>query len=289
MAIVGSGPYTYEVDEDWGKLPPGWTWGAVSAVAADSQNRIYAFQRKDPPIIVMDTAGNYLGSWGDGAITDPHGIYISPKDIVYLTDRDDQIAISYTLDGKPLQVIGNRGVASDTGCESDGGEVLRAGGPFNKVTEMVPHPITGDLYITDGYRNCRVHRYSKDGRLIFSAGNPGNAPGDFWLPHSLWIDQQGLIYICDRMNDRVQVFNSSWDYVTSWTDLGRPNDIYMDAEGLVYINEIVGRISLTDKEGNVLARWDTNSGCHGIWADSKGDIYLAEVRGQKITKYIRQR
>jgi DNA-binding beta-propeller fold protein YncE len=136
---VGSGQYTYELVERWGTLPSGWTFGPVSAVATDSQDRVYAFQRKDPPVLIFDRLGNYVGSWGDHAITDPHGFYIK-NDIVYLTDRDDHVVLKYTLDGKPLRLIGERGNASDTGCISDGGRVLRAAGPFNKPTEMVPDP-----------------------------------------------------------------------------------------------------------------------------------------------------
>ena len=135
MATVGSGQYTYELVERWGTLPSGWTFGPVSAVATDSQDRVYAFQRKDPPVLIFDRLGNYLGSWGDHSITDPHGFYIK-NDIVYLTDRDDHVVLKYTLDGKPLALIGERGKASDTGCESDGGRVLRAAGPFNKPTEI---------------------------------------------------------------------------------------------------------------------------------------------------------
>jgi hypothetical protein len=94
-------------------------------VATDSQDRVYAFQRKDPPVLIFDRLGNYLGSWGEHAITDPHGFYIK-NDIVYLTDRDDHVVLKYTLDGKPLRLIGERSKASDTGCESDGGRVPRA-------------------------------------------------------------------------------------------------------------------------------------------------------------------
>src|SRR3989449_7590375 len=94
MTTVGSGSYQYEVMETWAKLPAGWTFGPVSAVATDSQDRVYAFQRKDPPIIVFDREGNYLSSWGSSAITDPHGIAII-NDVIYLTDREDHVALKF--------------------------------------------------------------------------------------------------------------------------------------------------------------------------------------------------
>ena len=172
MATVGSGKYTYEVNENWGKLPEGMSFGEVSAAAVDSQDRVYVFQRKDPPILVFDRDGNFLDSWGDGSTNFAHGIFIGTDDLMYVTDRDDHVCLKYTLDGKPLQIIGERGVFSDTGCEVDSGKVLRAGGPFNKPSGMVNSP-SGDLYVSDGYRNCRVHRFAADGSLIQSWGEPG--------------------------------------------------------------------------------------------------------------------
>lgn len=288
MKPVGTGQYTYEVIEQWGSLPAGMSFGPMSAVAADSQGRIYAFQRKDPPVLVFDREGTYLDSWGDSAIADPHGFFIGPDDVVYLTDRDDHVALRFTLDGKPLGVLGQRGQPSDTGCEEDGGRVVRAAGPFNKPTEMVVAP-SGELYVTDGYRNSRVHRFSADGRLIDSWGSPGkHAPGKFHLPHSLWIDERGEVYVCDRENNRIQVFSPSGKYLTHWDDIHRPTDIYMDAQDRVYISDLKPTVTIMDKKGTVIARWDSPMG-HGLWVDPEGDIYLADVMGKRITKYVRQR
>ena len=115
MTTVGTGKYTYTVIQDWAKLPPGETFAMVSAVATDSQDRVYGFQRKDPPIVIFDRNGNFLSSWGNGAFLFAHGISIS-NDIVYLTDRDSSVCLMYTLDGKPIQMLGRHGVHSDTGC-----------------------------------------------------------------------------------------------------------------------------------------------------------------------------
>ena len=287
MAIVGTGRYRYEVIENWGNLPPGQRFGAVSAVAVDSQDRVYAFQRKDPPILVFDRDGNFLSSWGEGGINFAHGLYIGPDDVIYLTDRDDHVAMIFTLDGRPIQILGNRGQPSDTGCTEDGGTVLRAAGPFNKPAGLFRAP-SGDLYVADGYRNCRVHRFSSGGALIASWGNPGKtAPNDFHLPHCLWVDSQGLVYVCDRENERIQVFTGSGEFVTQWTDMGRPTAIYMDAEETVYVSELTPRVSIWDKQGNLQARWDSPSP-HWIYGDSRGDLYLAEPGRERITKYLKQ-
>ena len=114
MTTVGSGKYSYELIESWAKLPDGETFGMVSAVATDSKGNVYGFQRKEPPIVIFDPEGNYIGSWGLSAIENPHGIFIE-DDIVYITDREDSVCLKYTLDGKPLQILGDRGVHSDTG------------------------------------------------------------------------------------------------------------------------------------------------------------------------------
>ena len=163
MPTVGTGKYTYTLIQDWAKLSPGETFAMVSAVATDSQDRVYGFQRKDPPIVIFDRNGNFLSSWGNGAFDFAHGISIS-DDIVYLTDRNNSVCLIYTLDGKPIQMLGRHGVHSDTGCERPGDLVPRAAGPFNYPSEMVADP-AGDLYVSDGYRNARVHRFASDGHL----------------------------------------------------------------------------------------------------------------------------
>ena len=304
MTTVGTGKYTYELIQDWAKLPEGMSFGTTSAVATDSQDRVYVFQRKDPPVVIFDRDGNYLNSWGSGVITDPHGIYIQ-DDVMYVTDRSDSVALKFTLEGKPLLLIGDRGVYSDTGCEEPGGLVPRAAGPFNYLTEMVPAP-SGDLYVSDGYRNTRVHRYSAQGHLISSWGEPGGAyygpvteprleeeRNRFRLLHSILVDKEGKVYVCDRENSRIQIFSGEGQFITMWNDIHRPTDIAMDAEGNFYVSEFEDegsstRVSVLGGYGQVLARWESRAP-HGIWVDSQGDIYIAANRVQSVDKYVRQR
>ena len=288
MSKVGQGQHTYEVVENWGKLPPGWAFGPVSAVAVDSQDRVYAFQRQDPPIIVLDSEGNYLSSWGTGTMTGPHGIYIGTDDLVYLTDRDDHVCVKLTLEGETLLVLGTRGEPSDTGCTEDAGTVLQAAGPFNKPAGMARAP-SGDIYVADGYRNSRVHRFSSEGTLISSWGQPGKSErSEFHLPHCLWVDRQGAVYVCDRENSRIQVFSPAGQFITQWTEMNRPTAIYMDANETVYISELTPRISIWDKQGNLITRWRANPSPHWIYGDSKGDLYVAEPAGKRLTKYVKQ-
>jgi DNA-binding beta-propeller fold protein YncE len=291
MTTVGMGRYTYKLIQDWAKLPEGESFGVVSSLATDSEDRVYVFQRKDPPIVIFDPDGNYLGAWGHGVITLPHGFSIV-DDIVYLTDREDSVCLKYTLDGKPLQILGQRGVHSDTGCENPGDLVPRAAGPFNFPSEMFPSP-TGDLYVSDGYRNCRIHRFSPDGQLIASWGVPGKGgPGQFHLPHSILVDQENLLYVCDRENSRIQVFTGDGEFTAMWTDMTRPNDISEGKDGNFYVAEssLQGskpRISVRDRQGRVIAAWESRS-AHGLWADSQGNVYLALTGAESVDKYLRQ-
>ena len=136
MTTLGSGHYTYSVQENWAKLPEGETFAMVSAIATDSQDLVYAFQRKEPPVLIFDRDGNLQDSWGNGSFLFAHGFYIE-DDVVYVTDRDASTCLVYTLDGKPVQMLGRHGRHSDTGCEVAGDLVPRAAGPFNYPAELV--------------------------------------------------------------------------------------------------------------------------------------------------------
>ncbi len=287
---VGAGQYTYELIEDFAKLPEGETFGVISRVTTDEENRLYVFQRKDPAVLVFNTDGKFSHSWGVGAFKRPHGFKIV-GDRAYLVDQVDCVALIYTLDGKLIKTIGTRGQPSDTGCEDWHNLPLRAAGPFNHPTEMMPGP-SGDLYVTDGYRNSRVHRFSKDGELIQSWGQPGkNAPGDFHLPHSLAISPDGTLYVCDRANARVQMFTPDGKFIGMWTGMGGPNDIARDQNGIFYFAEQASAnskpaISVRDGNGAVLARWETVP-VHGMGIDSAGNIYTGLTSLGRVTKYVR--
>ncbi len=289
MATVGTGKYTYDVIENWGKLPAGDTFGMVSAIATDSSDRVFAFQRKDPPMLIFDRDGNLTDSWGNGSFEFAHGIHIA-GDVVYVTDRNTSVCIVYTLDGKPIQMLGRHGVHSDTGCENPGDLVPRAAGPFNYPAELVPST-SGDLYVADGYRNSRVHQFSADGQLKKSWGEPGKGgPNEFHLPHSILVDGENVV-VCDRENDRIQIFSLDGDFKEIWDDIQRPMDISMDSDGNYMVSEgqrdNSARISILDKKGGVLARWDCRGSGHGSWIDSRGDIYLGGVP-DAIDKYVRK-
>lgn len=301
--IVGEGSFRYEVAEGWEQLPEGWWHGDVADVATDSQDRVYVFNRSEHPVIVYDRDGSFLGSWGEGVFTRPHGITITADDIAYLADDTDHTVRKCTLDGKLLQTLGEKDRGSDTGYNgSDLRTIQRGAGPFNRPTR-VSLAQNGDLYVSDGYGNARVHRFSAAGELIQSWGEPGEGEGEFNLPHSVWVHTDGRVFVCDRENNRMQIFSPSGEYLSAWTNVARPMDLWIDADNNVFVAEgawVAGttfmtgkpvteakaaQMSVRDLDGNVLARWGgpvpTDPGSfgapHGVWVDSHGDVYVAEV------------
>jgi len=284
MAVKGSGDYTYEVAEDWLKLPPEMELGKVYALAPDSQDNLFAFIRTSggPSILIFDREGNFLSSWGEGIITDAHGIYISPQDEVFLTDGHHHQVMKFTLDGNHLLTLGNLDVPGD--------QV-----PFNVPTDAMPGP-SGNFYVSDGVINSRVHKFSPDGTHLTSWGTPGDAPGQFNKPHAIWVDRDERVYVCDQNNSRIQVFDSEGNFITHWTDFQRPTDIFMDAEGTFYVSGIGMRVSILRHDGTLLTRWGEDEplghpgreGIHGLCVDSRGNIYAGRSWARKIEKYVRR-
>ncbi|HEY7167930.1 MAG TPA: peptidyl-alpha-hydroxyglycine alpha-amidating lyase family protein [Candidatus Binatia bacterium] len=292
MAVtVGGGEFRYEVVEGWGKLPDGWKFKEVAAVAVDGQDHVYCFTRGDHPVIVFDREGDYLRSWGEGVFTRAHGATMAPDGTLFLTDDGDHTVRQCTLDGKVLMTLGVPGKAAAYQC----------GEPFNRCTHVAFSP-KGEIYVSDGYGNSRVHKYSPDGKLLFSWGEPGADPGQFNIVHNICTDKDGWVYVADRENHRVQVFDGNGRYETQWNNMHRPCALYMDTTGrnpLCYVGELGpgmpvnkncqnlgNRVDIYDKYGRRLARLgDIQPGeapgqfiaPHGIALDSRGDVYVAEV------------
>ena len=299
--------------EGWEQLPQGFTHKDVVGVGVDSHDRVYLLTRSDPRVIVYGPDGTFIASWAEGLFTNrTHGITIAPDDSVYCVDDGNHTVRKFSPSGELLMTIGTPGVASDTGYDvslnsadlySRLSSITHGGPPFNRPTG-VAIAANGDLYVCDGYGNARVHRFSADGKLIQSWGGPGTGPGQFNLPHDIWIAPDGRVLVADRENDRIQFFSPTGEFLDQWTHVQRPTGLYIDRNGLVYVSELwwrvgqrsfvhgriekdmPGRASVLDLKGNVLARFGASPdrtapgnfiSPHGICADSHGDIYVAEV------------
>ncbi len=297
---VGSGKYTYTLDEIWAKLPEGWEMPAA-AVAGDSQDRIYCFNRDpDHPIVIFDREGNYLSSWCAGLIAFAHAILLDPDYYLWMVYRNNHQVLKFTSDGTPLMTIGAKGFRSDTGVAPDDlsstafQSVTHGGEPFNMPAGIAFNP-GGDIFIADGYANARVHKFNAQGQHIMSWGEPGTGPGEFNLPHGVWIDRQGRVLVADRENDRVQVFNQDGEHLSTWpTKLIGPALFCVDDDDVVYIPEHNGGfVSILTLEGERLAQWgsELNRSCHGIWVDSQKDLYVVMPgdwgRTRRVVKFNR--
>src|SRR5467141_3068678 len=290
--ILGTGAYRYEVVDNWAKLPPGREFNAdVAAVGVDTHDRVYAFNRGQHPMVVFDRDGNFLRSWGEGVFRRAHGVHMAPDDTVWLTDDGDHTVRHCTLDGKVLLTIGIPGAPRP----------YMSGEPFHRCTHTALSP-RGDLYVSDGYGNARVHKFAPDGRLLASWGEPGTDPGQFNIVHNIATDADGWVYVADRENHRVQVFDGNGKYETQWNNLHRPcalhccggkapNFIIGELGPGMPVNRKVPnlgpRLSIVDSKGKRLARLGGENGPgleagqflapHGIALDSKGGIYVGEV------------
>jgi DNA-binding beta-propeller fold protein YncE len=300
---VGQGAYTFEALPRWERLPEGWTFVEVAGVATDSKDRVYVFNRGEHPVIVLDRDGNFLASWGEGIVKRAHGIHVGPDDSVYLTDDLDHTVRKFTPEGDLLLTLGTSGKPCDTGIDGiDYRTIRRAGPPFHRPTN-VALSARGDIYVTDGYGNARVHKFDPDGRLLFSWGEPGDGPGQFNLPHGIAVDRDERVYVADRENSRIQIFTPRGELVTIWTDVARPMQVFVDKSDTVFVvdvgfragifpwqtppaNPVGARLSIFDREGKLLARWGGDGdpaaagdffAPHDVWADSRGDLYVGEV------------
>jgi len=262
--VVVLGEDRYRVETDWVDLDGGPALRNVSQVAADSQGNVYVFQRSDPPVVVLDRGGRYLRSWGTGLVVDAHGIFVTGDDRVLLADRDGHRVLCMTTSGEVLFTIG----AADR---------PRFQAPFNHPADLAVAP-DGTIYVADGYGNSCVHRFSSDGAWLSSWGRPGSGPGEFTTPHGVWALADGRVLVADRENDRVQVFDREGDFIEQWRDHYHPMDIYVDAAGGIHVTDQVPRLSRLDGHGALVGRCKpVPVGAHGIWGDSSGNLFLAEV------------
>jgi len=294
----------YEPDDQWAKLPSGWKWTEAVGVATDSRDRVYVFSRGEHPVMVFDGDGTFLNSWGEGLFKRPHGISIGADDSLYCTDDFDHTVRKFTPTGKLLLTLGTSGKPSDTGATSlDFRTIRRAGPPFHYPTNLAL-AADGAMYITDGYGNARVHKFSSDGRLLLSWGEPGSKSGQFHIPHGIAVDRHGTVYVADRENSRIQLFTPGGEYLGEWADVARPCQVFIDRLENIYVAELGfragmwpgtsaptpnapgGRLSIFDRHGNLQLRWGGGADpCapgdffapHDVWVDSRGDIYVAEV------------
>jgi hypothetical protein len=289
--IVGAGEYRYEVIHDWAKLPQGWSFAEIGGIGVDREDNVYVFNRSEHPMMVFDRDGNFLRSWGEGLYLRPHNVLMDPDgETLWLTDDSGHSVRHCTLGGRVLLTLGTHGEPAP----------FMSGKPFNRPCQVALSP-QGEIYVADGYGNARVHKFAPDGRLIASWGASGTAPGEFNITHAICCDADGWVYVADRENHRIQIFDGNGRYQAQWNNLHRPCGLYMPpgSAPIAIVGELgpairtnrhypnLGpRVSILDNSGNLLARFGGEHpgmgpeeflGPHGLALDSRGDLYIGEV------------
>ena len=281
IAESNSPAMNYKVNADWPQLPSGWNFGETPGVAVDAKGHVFVLHRGEHPIIEFTPEGKMVRSWGEGLFIRPHAIRIDPSGNIWTVDNDTHQILKMDPTGRIRLVIGRR---------AQSGESEEA---FNRPTDVAFGP-NGEVYISDGYVNSRVVKFSKDGRYITAWGKKGQGPGEFNLPHSVAVDKQGRVYVGDRENFRVQVFDGDGKFLAEWKDVGSPWGLDLQADQTMFIadgyNDRVLKVDLT---GKVLGAFGGNgrmpgelSYIHHLEVDGSGNIYVGEIKNQRVQKFV---
>ena len=311
-AATNSLPNPYRTIENWAKLPEGRPWGSTAGVSVDRHGNIWVAERCGAntcggsnlaPILEFDPSGKLLKSFGEGMFLFPHGLTVDKDGNIWVTDgqgvsgKGHQV-FKFSPDGKVLMTLGKAGVAGD--------------GPdtFNQPS-AVAIASNGDIFVADGHggnSNNRIVKITKGGKFIKTWGKKGTGPGEFDIPHCLAFDSKGRLFVGDRNNNRIQIFDQEGNYIAEWKQFSRPSGIFIDKNDIIYVADSesesvsknhygwergirVGNV----KDGSVTAFIPDpvevatgTSAAEGVAADSNGAIYGAEVGPKDLKKYVKK-
>lgn len=277
----------YESNMNWHSVPSGIDWDEVAGTAVDKDNNIIVFARGKTSVVVLNSSGQYINSFGKGEFLRPHSIRIDSENYYWFVDDGDHTVKKYNSDGEKLMTIGIPNSPS----------IQHSGLPFNRCTDIAVDYESESVYISDGYGNSSIHKYSMNGKLIKSWGSPGTDESQFNIVHNIVMDSNGLLYVADRENHRVQIFDRNGVYIDQIINMHRPcalgisdNKLYVGELGYgMSVNQDVPnigpRISIYNLEKKLLFRWGEGFGGqstqlyapHSIAIDDNQNLYLGEV------------
>ena len=285
-AVVPTGPkLAYHPVENWAKLPAGWNLGECSGVAVDKLDNVWVFNRGTHPVIQFDKSGNMLQAWNDVPVKSSHGIRIDTEGNIWLIDVAGHKVLKVSPSGKILMVIGAVGGAA-------GNETAKYS--FNRPTN-VGFGADGSFFVTDGYGNSRVAKFSKDGDYLKQWGTKGTDDNQFNIVHDIVLDSAGTLYVADRENNRIQRFDQEGKFLGKWADLGAAwglayqpkDDTFFMTDG---VNDQVIKLSKEGKVLGVLGAHGKSAGKfhypHSVAVDSTGALYVAEILNWRVQKFM---
>ena len=323
-APTNSLPNPYRSVENWAKLPEGRTWGSTSGVAvAPDGVSIWVAERCGvlaapallkpgspfacdgsslAPLLEFDSSGALAKSFAAGMLVFPHGLSVDRDGNVWVTDllaKDGkgQQVLKFSTDGKLLLTLGKAGVAGDGPDE------------FNAPSAVVVAP-NGDIFVADGHggnTNARIMKFTPDGKLIKTWGKKGTGPGEFDTPHALAMDSRGRLFVGDRNNNRIQIFDQEGNFIDQWTQFSRPSGLYIDKNDVLYVADSESESATKNHDGwkrgirigsardglvtafipDPAEKATGTSAAEGVAADATGNVYGAEVGPKRLMKYMR--
>ncbi len=237
----------YDISSTWFQLPSGMAFGRSVAVAADGKGHILFTRREvEPPIVVFDRSGKYIRGFGAGMFSadgGPHSIGVDREGFVWATDRNANVVYKFTLEGKLLMTLGKKGVKGDNTSQD------LFDGPSNVAVAA-----NGDIFVTDGYGNSRIMKFSKDGKFLkIIGGQKGSAPGQFDLPHAVLINSKGHLVVTDRNNGRIQIFDQEGKFIEEWPNLAirQPSGLYIEPDDTVWTSDNATDLVVKVRNGKV--------------------------------------
>jgi DNA-binding beta-propeller fold protein YncE len=272
----------YAADPDWPALPANTNFQETSGISVDPAGFLWIFHRGSHPLMKFDFAGRLLSSFGDGLYGRPHAVRVDRDGALWTVDAGAHTVLKMDANGRIRMVLGRKNQAADTPDH------------FNQPTD-VAFASDGSVFVSDGYGNSRVVKYAKDGTYVTAWGKKGSGQGEFNLPHSIVIDGSDRVYVGDRENRRIQIFDAGGRFLQQWTDAGSPWGLCLDPDGrhIWMVDGYNNRILKLTLEGKIVGRvgapgklpGQLNFG-HQISVDAQGNVYVAEILNWRAQKFI---
>ena len=268
------GESRYAMVRPWQMPSPMGNIGFISQLAVDARGRVFVLQRSAPRLLVYSPSGALEQAFDHPQLTSAHGIAVDGQDRIFTVSYDAHQVLVFDDRFELVMEIGNFNQPT-------------WGAPFNHPTDVAVAR-DGEIYVSDGYGNARVHRFSAQGELLRSWGEVGSAPGQFSTPHALCLLGDERVAVCDRDNDRVQVFSREGRFLAEWGNLLRPMDIWSNGND-VFVSEQTPRITRLDLDGTIRGRFRAFGVYpHGLCGDAQGSLFVAEQGPLHcVTKYER--